>query len=251
MTYESLFSAVGLSSKESKIYEMLLRKGASTAPSLVKELGEKRGVVHFLLNSLVEKGLVGRQKDKNGVVFSPEHPSKLQELLVQKEKELDNTKESLFATLPHLTSEYNLSTNKPGVYYFEGIEGIKKVYEDTLKENKPINAVLQTENVEPQLLKWLTGPYVHRRVQLKIPVKAIVSSDKDEPEYVRVDKRELRESKVVPRKKFSFALEISIYADKVAFMGHNKEAGLTAVIIENPKIAMTMKAWFDLTWQKL
>ena len=251
MAHETLLTSTGLSSKEARVYETLLSEGSTNVPTLVRRLDEKRGVIHFLLQSLSEKGLVRKQKNKREVTFSPEHPSKLQELINQREKSLNTDKESLLTALPFLVSEYNLSADKPGVYYFEGIDGLKRVYEDTLKEKKPIDAVLQTENVEPNLLKWLTGPYVRRRIKLKIPVRAIVASDKKDPLYTKKDKEELRQSKIVEKSKFPFALELSIYGDKLAFMGHNKEAGLTAVIIENPKIAQTMGAWFDLTWTGL
>src|SRR4030067_255585 len=126
MAYETLLSSIGFSPKETKLYETLLTNGRSNVPTLVKELNEKRGVVHFLLNSLFEKGLVRKLKTGKEIVVSPEHPSKLQELLEKKEKTFESTKENLLISLPSMISEYNLSTDKPGVYYFEGVEGVKK-----------------------------------------------------------------------------------------------------------------------------
>ena len=38
--------------------------------------------------------------------------------------------------LPALISDYNLVSGKPGIRFFEGVEGLKKIYEDVLQNGE-------------------------------------------------------------------------------------------------------------------
>jgi sugar-specific transcriptional regulator TrmB len=247
-TFGEIFSKVGLTAEQAQIYESLLEHGPQSASELATSTPVKRTYAYSVCADLVKKGLIAQELRGRTTVFRALSPQQLiTEAQTQKlkaelaQKELENI-------LPTLKSKYNLAENKPVVTYFEGVEGIKKVYQDTLSEKQPIDALVQTSEVHPEIYRWVTQEYVKARIAAGIAVRAIVASGEKTEKYTELDKKELRETKVVDSTSFPFKHEINIYGTKLAIINHNKTAQLIGIIIDNPHIATTFRSWFDLTW---
>lgn len=242
-------SNIGLTTNEISLYELLLSSGEVSIKQLLVKTTLKRTTAYTVLASLEKKGLVTKY-DKNKIIhFKPESPTKLLELAEAQYKVLDRTRNDIQAVVPEMISNYILAVEKPVVTTFEGIEGLKKIYEDMLRVGKPIYAFLQAHEVEPTLYEWLTGPFVKKRAKLGIPAQVIVSSSKHAEQYVKKNEKELRETRLVSSELFPFQHEVDIYGYKVAFIHFKKNEPLIGIVINHPAIAKTMKAIFDLAWQ--
>lgn len=240
--------SLGLSKKEADMYDLLLRVGEVPAATIIEKMHLKRATAYKTLYELESKGLVSKQ-DKNKIIhFKPEPPSSLLRYAEDQVQSLQRVREDIRALVPQLTSSYILSVEKPVVTTFQGVEGLKEIYLDTLREKKDIYAFLQTGEVEPALFKWLTTDFVKKRTRLKIHAYSIVSSGKWAQEYKRNDKNEERTTLLVPQDKFPFQHEAFIYGNKVAFIDFKKGESLIGIVITHPQIAITMKALFDLAW---
>lgn len=239
---------IGLSESEIALYELLLNIGEAPVVEIVRQSKLKRPTVYKYLYSLEEKGLVTQKELKKKIHFRPEPPSKLLEFANQQYENLDRTRLDLQSMINSLTSLYVQSVERPVVKVFEGVEGLKEIYLDTLKDEKEIYAILQTEDVEPTLLKWLITSYSKKRARLKIPTKVIASSGIGSYKYSQRDKKELRTTMIIPYEKYPIAQEIVIYGDKVAFINYKKGEALIGIIIKHPQIAQTMKSFFNLAW---
>ena len=239
---------LNLSRGEIEIYELLLRIGQAPAHRIVAETKLKRPTAYKFLNELEKKGLVVKEDKDKIIHFRPESPTKLMELAENNYRSLDHLRNNLASLMPQLTSTYILSVEKPVVTTFEGIEGLKQIYEDTLECEGEIYNVLQTAQVEEELKQWLEGVYVKRRAKRGVYVKAIVTSGKGTKVYTGKDKKELRTTIVVSQELFPFQHEVAIYGDKVAFINFKKGEPLIGVVINHPQIAKTMRAMFDLAW---
>lgn len=239
----------GLTRKEADLYELLLKLGEVPAVKLIQATKLKRATVYKSLYTLEEKGLVIKRDIGNIIHFRPEAPTKLTELAEAKHHELDRARQDLSALIPQLASNYILSVEKPVVSTFEGVEGLKEIYEDTIHEAKPIYATHQLEAIDQELFQWLRHSYVPRRVKLGIHAYVIVASGPEAKTYVKRNKISNRTTIVVPRKEFPFQHEVNIYGDKIAFINAKKDTKLLGVLIEHPLMAKTMKSWFDLAWK--
>jgi sugar-specific transcriptional regulator TrmB len=248
--YQKILEQIGLSSKEAKVYNALLEHGETTPQTLASETKLNRVTTYAVLKSLAEKELVSQIKKAGKIHYRIEHPSKLEEFIQNQKEKIDQNEKSLASALPSLISNYNLVLQKPGVKYFEGIEGLKKVYLDTLNEKKEILAILTPEEIHPEIHNWLKKIYVKKRTQKGIFAKVIVSSNNPKNEYIKRDKQEFRESLVVSKKYF-FGIEMDIYDNKVAFMNYNIREAPIGIIIENKIIAQTMRNFFNLIWDTL
>lgn len=240
---------IGLTKKEADLYELLLKLGETQAQEIVKASGFKRPTVYKTLYSLEAKGLVSKRDVEKKIRFRPEPPTKLLELAEAGHHELERARDDLRSYLPQMTSSYISVVEKPVVSTYEGVSGLKEIYEDTLREAKPIFAVLQTAEVNPDMYAWLTRSYVKQRVKHKIEANVIIASGQWSKEYQQKDEAELRTSRLIPSSKFPFQHEVDIYGDKVAFINYKKGEALIGIVIKHPQIAQTMKAWFDLAWK--
>lgn len=247
--FKDVLKDSGLENKEPIVYDSLLHLGDSPAADIINHSGLKRGIVYKTLDDLEKKGLVKKYQKNKKTYFKPEHPYKLSEIVETELQEAQNHKLALQTYLPQILSTFNVTENKPGVKVFEGIEGIKEVYKDTLLEKpEEILGILQTSEVEPAIYKWLTTYYAPQRAKEGIWAKVITTEDKKLAQYIDRNEEEKRETRVVPKKKFPVAIEMNIYGNKVAFMNFKKGESHIGIIINNKLIADTMRALFSLAW---
>jgi len=243
---------LGFSQNEAIVYETLLKTGELIPTEIAQKTGLSRVNAYALLKGLVKKGVAEEFEKKKKLHYRLEPPQKLLDWAGERKKSLEDSEKALSSFLPALISDYNLSHNKPGVVYYEGLEGIKKIYEDTLREKpEEILAFLEPQEVDPRLYKWLTEYYVKRRVREKIPAKVIVALDKPSHEYVEKDKEELRKTKTIKKARYPFKIEVDVYGEKVAFINYHQKGRLTGIIIDNKSIAQSMRSIFHLVWDNL
>jgi sugar-specific transcriptional regulator TrmB len=239
----------GLTQNESDLYELLLRLGEAPIATILKEATMKRPTVYKSLYSLEKKGLVTSQDINKKIHFKPEPPAKLFSLAEAQYNELDRAKTNLQSMLPQLTSNFIMAVEKPVVTTYEGVEGLKQIYEDTLSEGKDIYAALLPSEVHPELLNYLRKSYRVRRAKLGIQAYVLAASNEYAREYKQHDEQFARTTIVVPKEKFPFQHEIDIYGDKVAFIQYKPNHALIGIVINHPQIAQTVKAIFDLAWE--
>lgn len=239
---------LGLSPTESDIYMFLLQTGETKAAQIIDHFQLKRATAYKALYALEEKGLVTKRDVGKITHFKPMSPNTLTDLADKQIHRYEAIRDDLKGILPNFISSYLLSVEKPVITTFEGAQGIKDVYRDTIKEGLPIDAILKVGNVDDDIQEWLESYYIKQRVKKKIPARVIIATDGETKEYRQKDKESLRETIVVPNKLFPFKHEINIYDGKVALINHTKGDDLLAIVIHHPTIEDTMRAWFQLAW---
>ena len=244
----TFLQSFGLTGNEIELYELLVRLGEVPVQVILRETKLKRPTVYKSLYSLAKKDLITKRDLKKKIHFRPESPTKLLELADKQYKELDRARSNLQSALPTLGSEYMQSTEKPVVRIYEGREGLKDIYRDTLKEGKLIYAVESLEGFDDEVWDWANKNYLKVRTKVGVHTKVIVSSGRRASLHRTRDIQHLRISREVPEKSFPFQLEVDVYGDKTAFINY-REGHLLGIVIKHPLIAQTMKAWFDLAWE--
>lgn len=245
----SFLQNFGLSTHETTVYELLLKQGESTVQILTKQSKLKRTNIYTILASLEEKSLVTKRELSKILHFKPVPPTRLLELADEKYKEIEKSRKDLQAVLPILSSTYILSVEQPIVRMYEGVEGLKEIYFDILKEAKPGFSVLQSEDMDEKLSDFVVNEFSKKRARKRMSLKVIITSGKNAKTFLKNDVKFHRFSKLIPKDLFPFEHEVTIYGDKVAFMHYKKGEKLIGMIIKHPSFAKTMKAFFDLAWQ--
>lgn len=236
----------GLSRKEAKIYLILLELGPSPAQEIAKKSSINRSTTYVLLDSLVNHGLVSTT-DRSGIkIYNPAPPERLVQFLEESVKKYTELVGVAHNILPELKAMYVGVGPKPKVQYFEGLEGIKTAYEDTLTAQETIRAYASIENMHKALPDYFPE-YYQRRTNKKIDIRAIFPDTPDAQERVKHNREESRDALLVPRDKYAFSPEINIYDNKVVFMSLVEKFSL---IIESQELADALKKAFELSWQE-
>lgn len=234
---------LGLSEKEAKVYLAVLELGEVNIQKIAQKSGIKRTTVYDVINSLKEKRLLTEIAKGKKTLFSAEDPRKL-------EGQLDEKKEMLKKILPELLSITNLLDKKPTIKFYEGNEGIKEVYKDTLNyPDQELLAWVSQEAVVGFDVGWLDKYYLAKRLAKKIWVRAIAPDVPEMQKYKGLDEKSLRKTKLISAGEFSFEVEINLYGkNRIAIMSFVEKMGL---VIESPKLYRTLKSVFELNWKSL
>lgn len=234
----------GLSNKEAKVYLCLLELGTAVVSEVAKKSHINRSTTYVLLESLAKQGLVSISEKKSIRLYSPAAPERIIQMAEESVKKYSDLVEVGQLLLPELKSMYKGVGTKPTVQYFEGIEGIKTAYEDTLTSKESIRGYTSFDATE-DLIPNYYPMYYQRRAEKNIPIKLFSPDTANARDRAKHNKEELREAILLPQKDYDFASEINIYDDKVAFMAIKEKF---AIIIESKEITDGFKKLFDIAW---
>jgi len=249
-TDEKILIEAGLSEEQSAIYSALLDKGPLKAGSISSWTGLKRGLVYKVLDQLENMGLIS-QKGGDGTVavFSPNHPSRLSEIMEQKEKSFALAKETVSFSLGALSSKFNLLSGKPNVQFHEGKEGIEKVLEDTLlvPPGTEIYTYADIEAITKYIPK-INDDYSNKREKLQIKKRAFLLDTPKARQLITDYHTETTEIKFIKADAFEFDTVMQIYENKISYITL-KDKTMIGVIIEDESIYKMHKKLFDYFWE--
>ena len=249
-TDEKILIEAGLSEEQSAIYSALLDKGPLKAGAISAWTGLKRGLIYKVLDQLENMGLISKKGGEGTVtVFSPNHPSKLAEIIEQKEKSFALAKETVLFSLGQLSSKFNLLSGKPNVQFYEGKEGVEKVLEDTLHSKDEILTYVDMEIVEKHF-KDINDKYVEKRSKLEIKKRLLVVNNNFTNElFHKWHKEKTNFFSVTDLKMVKTPIEevegaIQIYENKIGIITISNE-NLISIIIEDIRINKLFKSMFE------
>lgn len=234
----AVLTNLGLTDKEAKVYLSCTELGTAVVSDIAHKAGINRVTAYDILEKLKQRGMVSYYTKKKIKYFSSIAPENLLE-------EFEKRTSDLRGVLPKfktLTGEIN----HPRVRYFEGLEGIKAIYADTLSSKTEILNYSNSYEIRKQ---WPTydQDYVAKRAEKQIYLRGISPKDKAGETVQSHDKEFHREMRLIPSDKFDFTNEINIYDDKVAIISFKDE--LIGMIIESIEITNSQRAIFDMCWQ--
>ncbi len=235
---------MGLEDKEAKIYATALSCGEFTVSQIAKLTSLKRPTCYLILDSLVQKGLISIIPNAQKLSYKTEKPEVLLRIF---ERKLTLARR-LLPTLETLT---NQNVQAATVKFYVGQEGIRNIYEDTLKYASEQNMKeyyyfgSAKQLIEAAGKEYL-DQYIYRRV--KLGLKAV---------GIRIKETEVHESIYEPSKKFlrevRYAPEgidlpstIFIYADRVAVVSTKK--GAFGFVVHSKEFYDTILSLFKVLW---
>jgi sugar-specific transcriptional regulator TrmB len=236
---------IGFSEKEVLVYLALLELGKGTVTEISHKAGINRPTGYHILASLSAKELVKVSGKEPKQEYVAESPDQIEKLLIRKIEEDQNFINEARKIIPELKSIHNV-TDRPKVFFYEGKEGLEKVYEDTLTSHEPIRAYATVDDMHKGLPNYFPE-YYKRRAGAGISIRAIVPKTEIGIERGTHDKEEAREIAFVPKDKYYFSPEINIYDNKVMIASWREKLG---IIIESEEIADAMKKIYELSWSE-
>jgi sugar-specific transcriptional regulator TrmB len=118
---------LGLTKNEALIYLFLLKIGETTTGKIIKETQIVNSQVYETLNSLVARGLVSYNLQKDGKHFLAEDPKKFMELEEARKKKIQEL-------IPGLLSLKNNEQKETITAVYEGYEGFKTAFKKIIDD---------------------------------------------------------------------------------------------------------------------
>lgn len=244
-TFQNALQKLGLNRKESDLYFAFLSMGSGMVSEIAKKAGINRTSAYDILASLSKKGLVSISGKEPKQEYRCENPEKFLKFIRQDIEKREEDYRYAELLLPELKSVYKVGT-RPQVKFYEGIEGMKQVYEDTLTASGPFVAMASYDDMH-KTLKGYFPDYYRRRAAKGLFVRGIVPATELARERKKMNPFEARELALVPKELFDISPDIEIYDNKVMIASWKEELG---IIIESQEIADALKKLFELAWKE-
>lgn len=238
---------LGLTEKEAAVYLATLELGNASVQEIATKAGMKRPTTYLIIEELQHKGLLAEEKRGRGSTYSAVNP----EVLRQRAQEQKRVVEE---SLPFLTAMWTGEKSKPQVRVYEGVEGMKQIYRETLWKSKtPVwffSSVKKIYQVFPDILEqWLV--HLAEFPKQVVPSREIINPDPVDIEYgLRAIKQNPNEQIRVLPKDFSsqfLATDNAILDDKIVMA--SLEGKLFTTVIQSQPLVDTMRTLYELAWQ--
>ncbi len=245
--YEQTLTQAGLSEDQARVYETLLKHGNSPASKISTYTGLKRGLTYKVLDELEKAGLIIKHEKEGSVAqFEPAHPLKLKDLADKKTREAADAHVALDGIISPLISDFNLVSGRPGVLVYEGLDGIKKVLNDTLTSKTEICSYGDIEAIVKNFGD-INKAYGIKREKLGIKRRGLLLDTLFAREYLKDYHSAVTENRFIRTEAVPFKSIMNIYDEKIAYITLQPEKIICA-IIANKDIYEMHQCLFEYLW---
>jgi sugar-specific transcriptional regulator TrmB len=247
---KALSEAFSLTEKEQQIFLRLRDVGKQSASLVARYCEIPRSTVRGILDNLVRRGLLTRSRRSNTQFYSVEKSSALLTFLKNRKENLGAEIDLQIKLVENNREAFDKSDAqgaRPQISFYDGYEGLKKVYEDTLTAKSEIRAWASFDANKEALPRYFESYYT-RRAKRQLWIRGIHADTPYSKLVTKNNKKYFRKTIPVPPEKFAIGPEIQIYDNKVNIASWKDKLG---IIIESDQIAATLKAIFDLNYETL
>lgn len=238
-----LLEDIGLTNVQAKTYASLVERGESGAPAIATTIGESRTNAYKVLDKLCELGLANKEQIGKRVRYFPANPAALEQLVNQQTNEVQLRDRKLKAAMPGMLDFFFARSEQPGIRFFQGKDGIEKIYKDQLITGKPIRIVRSWKDRD-FFGKGVYSTWRKRPAKYGIPTIMHSPDVPDANNNPELDKKLLFSRTWMDREDYTAPVEWDIYGDKVSVISFGEEA--IGMIIESPQIAESMRQMFEI-----
>lgn len=245
----SQLEIAGFTPLEAKIYLSILKKGRISATKIYQSLHLDKSSTYRILDSFVAKGFISAFGDSYAKEYLITDTSRILQAIHKKNTQLKQAETSLMNFFAGLETTLLKDYKKHNIQLYEGIEGIKIIWEKRLNaKNKLIREIANSKTLQPNFPDFLDymGSYIKRRVEKGIELKGLVPEDAVN-ELDKSSKKDLKEIRVLPKSRH-FIATVTTFDNVTAF--HNlKGKRLIGVVIVDEFITNLVNYLFDTLWE--
>lgn len=217
----------GLEPKEAQIYLAVLHLGKATIADAARKSKVKRMTVYQHIDDLLQKNLVHKTAEGKRIFYVAENPEKIGKILDRKQKHFEKI-------LPDLKSVYTQSSHKPQVRFYEGIEGMRAIYDEMTKTTQTIYGAFSAERYFKVFNENDNEKFFQNIRESGGQIKDLIENSPIGRKHAKSKwYKDLGAPKILPDD-FKLSVDLMIAGDKTAMIDL---INLIGVIIENPEIA--------------
>ncbi len=236
--------SLGLNDKEAGVYLALLQLGKSTGYTVAKHSGLRRSTAYSVLNNLVDRGVVNKIPSAHTSQYMAIDPD---DLLSMYENRVLKAREGI----NELRALNKGRKSKVSVAYYEGLSGIKEMYQKLVKKASGKEVVaFYAHGKHTRIELWDFFGNVDEMFRKKnIKRRGITTSHSSLKKYLKhshMQKYKI-ELKALAEKKYNSSVSIEIHKSMVNIISHRN---LQGIVIDNIDIGRVMKQIFELVWER-
>jgi len=236
---------IGLTKSEISVYLALLKLGQTTAGPIVDEAKVTRSKIYDILERLKNKGLVSYITKESTKYFSAADPKSILQYLEEKEKEIQDDKESVKAILPELLLQQTLAVKKKIAEIFVGINGMENAFNILINEfdSKEIYYAFGAGKGENTAQIQLFFSKLHQKRANKKVKSKIIFNESSRGLFLSQEKSKFVEAKYFPH---TTPTAICLYKDYTVIAILNAEP--ITILIKNKETSDSFKEYFKVMW---
>jgi sugar-specific transcriptional regulator TrmB len=234
-------ASLGIEEKSAKVYLAGLALGTTSVQDLARKSGLKRPTVYLHLDELVKQGLFEHISINNKKYYRAVDPTVLEDKLKKNLTALQSEMSQLMA----LRAD---TLGKPQVQVFEHEEGLQQVY----GEMKKARSLRVWSNIGAQEAGAFHNTYMDLAEGFKkngINVHEIIADNKEAKRYSRLVAKVAGPSYTARTATVEGLENDTIIYDNVVAIFRLHGLNMFVVRIEDPTIADTMRAVFEMAWK--
>lgn len=231
----------GLTHKQAQVYVACLEAGPSKIPKIATEAQIKRTTVYGIIEELEAMDLVKSSYKGKQKLYEAQDPALILKMLEEKKKRMAEI-------LPGLSDLFMTRRVRPKIEFFEGREGVKKIYDDVLEcKSKMLRQIARARQHNEVVGDKFIHEFIKKRYERGITAHILhpKSGDLYTADRGTEDPKRKKYVRYLPPSVF-FAAMIIIYDHKVAMISTKEEN--FGFIIESKEFSNTLSAYFDFMW---
>jgi sugar-specific transcriptional regulator TrmB len=232
----------GLSEKEARFYLASLELGPACMWDIYRKSGLKRPTCYLIFESLAERGVGIKTKDRKRAIYSVIEPSALS-------ASLEYNKEQFNKSLSQFDALVSPSHQKPEISLYSGFEGMRQAYLLGISQPAGSELLIYGDTKIWSQYEEQNEEYIRERVKKKISLKVLFSDKNREASRFKSDDSELRERRFLPASRYMPVAEQQIINDYVIYIAYSEKEPF-ATVIKNNAIARLEREKFYLLWGK-
>lgn len=252
---EEILQQAGLTKAEATIYILLVKNSPLAPPKLADLAHESRTNTYKLLETLEEKGLVARDETQKKLRYWANNPSHLLESLKKRRTEVETAEKRFEDSLPAMMDDYFKHSEQPSIRYFNGVNGVRQIYQDQLDDAKPITFTMSfgiRDFYGEQGMHSIRNEFPKRGIERKVFYPDVAHTFEPGEPTTPIDEsdRLMHLTRTwVKDDDLKAPVEWSVYGNKVSIISLGSE--VVGMIIESPQIAASLLEIFDLLDRKI
>jgi predicted DNA-binding transcriptional regulator len=233
--------------KEISTYVALLELGSSTVQNISRQTGVNRVSIYEAIAELKSKGLAAESRKGKKKLFVAEDPDAIMELLRTQKAKLHAEENNLAnAILPMLKAIDVRQENKPQIKFFEGKEGIEKVFDEYILKQRDVINCGSYETATKVVSFDHELKYFQKIKDKKIFYRMLLEDTPLNRKFADAG-RGVAHTKYLPAES-KMSPDIVVAGPLVALISYDKE---NVTLIEDASIAQAMKMFMDFMWERM
>lgn len=234
---------IGLTEHEALVYMAMLSLGPTTALKISRVTEVKRSTVYLALESLLQKGMASIELRGMKRLYVAENPEKLETLLEERKNRFGRN-------LPELLSLYNLKGGESYLKYYEGMNGLKSVYESMIRDIRPHERYCVLSKLEPiiELDPSFFSSFFERRSKLPIDIRILLQDTPEAHRRKSIERNFNEHIKILP-KEVTLVTNLVVIPRRVFIQQFTLP--IFGITIENKSIIQMHEQMFGIMWNSV